>query len=140
MNELDIFCDFEPIDNSETEFKCKLCNNRMQYGMAATGLPQIPCIAKLSKPIPADNIKLVPVKSPSFPKKVYNFILALVDHLRTGAKRTSKEEREHRLSICSQCEFYDGLACTKCGCPITRHQQFISKLDWKNQKCPVGKW
>jgi len=134
---LDMFCDFEPVENSKTEFKCKHCTNIINYSLAETGLPQIPCIVKLSKGIDIEDIKFI---RPSIFTRIKNFLKALWSHLTTGAKRTSLEERQNRLAICTDCEHYDGVACTQCGCPITRHQQFVSKLDWKEQSCPVGKW
>lgn len=135
MTSLDIFCDLEPIGNSKTEFKCQHCKNVVNYNLAETGLPKIPCVVKLSNPV--ESVKFT---KPNIIVRIKNFLKALWSHLRTGAKRTSLEERQNRLAICTDCEYYDGVACTQCGCPITRHQQFVSKLDWKNQKCPVGKW
>ena len=137
MTSLDIFCDLEPIGNSKTEFKCKHCNNIINYSLAETGIPKIPCGVKLSNGINEKDIKFI---RPNMLTRRKNFLKALWSHLTTGAKRTSLEERQNRLAICTECEYYDGVACTQCGCPITRHQQFVSKLDWKNQKCPVGKW
>jgi len=137
ISSLDIFCDLEPIEDSKTEFKCKHCSNIISYALAETGLPQIPCAVKLSRDIDVKDIKYIRL---SMFTRIKNFLKALWSHLTTGAKRTSLEERQNRLAICTDCEYYDGVACTQCGCPITRHQQFVSKLDWKDQKCPVGKW
>ena len=137
MTSLDIFCDLEPVQNSKTQFKCQHCNNIINYDLAESGLPKIPCGVKLSKGISGKDIKFI---RPNILTRIKNFLKALWSHLTTGAKRTSLEERQNRLAICTDCEYYDGVACTQCGCPITRHQQFVSKLDWKNQKCPVGKW
>ena len=136
MDLLDIFCEFKPDTNKDT-YICKLCNNRMVYASMGEDLPKIPCIKKLSKPI---EIPKQAIKKPRIFKKIANFIKALFSHVLSGAKRTSLEERTQRLNICTACEYYDGIACTQCGCPITRYQQYLSKLDWKDQKCPVGKW
>jgi hypothetical protein len=132
---LDIFCEFEHKDDNT--YVCKLCNNRMSYVSKDGEIPKIPCVTKLSKPIPVPKVQH---QQPALHKKIFNFIVAVYNHIRNGGKRTTLEERTKRLNICTGCEYYDGIACTKCGCPITRYQQYISKLDWKDQKCPIGKW
>ena len=137
---MNIFCDLEKIDNNK--YKCKNCGNNMTYIDDGTGLPLIPCATKISESITENLNKSLQVKpnQPNIFRKGINFLLSAIKHILTGAKRTSKEERDRRLSICTECPYYDGVACTKCGCPITRYQQYISKLDWKDQKCPIGKW
>lgn len=133
---LDVFCDFTKDGDA---YICSLCGNRITYSVTDSTdgeLPKIPCPYKLSKPIKAPK----GINKLSWFKKLKNFAIALVQHIRTGGKRTSKEERDRRFNICLSCEHYDGTACTQCGCPITRYQKYISKLDWKDQKCPIGKW
>jgi hypothetical protein len=73
-------------------------------------------------------------------QKAANFAASAVKHVAAGMPRASDEERERRFAICQGCEFYDGKACTKCGCPVVRERQFISKLTWAGESCPVGKW
>lgn len=52
-----------------------------------------------------------------------------------GAARVSDEERERRLDICAQCEFFTMSGrCSKCGC----YMRFKAKL--RAGQCPVGKW
>lgn len=77
---------------------------------------------------------------PTFLQKAKNFAAAAVQHVAAGAPMASDEEVARRFSICQGCEFYDGKACMKCGCPIVRESKFISKLSWADQSCPVGKW
>lgn len=139
INVLDIFCDFIKDDKSSEEgnYVCKNCGNKMLY-ITPGDLPMIPCATKLSKPIQIPE-EFIPPRLRWY-EKLYNFSYAIIKHIMTGAKRTTLKERTARLNICTGCEYYDGVACTKCGCPITRYQQYISKLDWKDQKCPVGKW
>jgi len=108
-----LFCNL--INTKDDEFICTICENRYIVPDFDIDLPKLLC------------------------KKV-NFIVALIKHLLNGGKRTSKEERDRRYSICQGCEFFDKSSCTQCGCPISRHEKFISKLDWANQHCPVGKW
>lgn len=77
---------------------------------------------------------------PSLLTKAANFAKSAAAHVAAGMPRASDEEIERRFAICQGCEFYDGKACTKCGCPVVREQKFVSKLAWANEKCPVGKW
>lgn len=52
-----------------------------------------------------------------------------------GEKITvSNETQKSRMNICSQCEFFTGITCRKCGC----HIRFKAKL--QTEHCPVGKW
>lgn len=30
--------------------------------------------------------------------------------------------------------------CLECGCNITNKRQFMNKLAWSDQKCPLDKW
>ena len=76
----------------------------------------------------------------SLAQKAANFATSAVKHVAAGAPRCSQEQVDARFVICQGCEFFDGRACTKCGCPIVREKQFISKLSWANEKCPAGKW
>ena len=137
----DIFCDLESTDNN-TLYKCKNCMTT--YKTSKPDL-KIPCLNKLSKNnILIDNTYQVESvfrhNKPSFLIKIQNFLTALYKHMMSGARRTSAQERHRRYDICSSCEFFDGSACTKCGCPISRQARFISKLDWADQHCPIDKW
>ena len=79
-------------------------------------------------------------QGPGLLTKVANFTKSTVAHIAAGAPRTSDAEIERRFAICQGCEFYDGKACTRCGCPVVRESRFVSKLAWAGEKCPVGKW
>jgi hypothetical protein len=46
----------------------------------------------------------------------------------------SDEERDRRMAICQDCEFFTGLTCLKCGC-VARWKTKLA-----TEKCPVGKW
>ncbi len=46
----------------------------------------------------------------------------------------SDEEKERRLSICGECEFYTNGRCAKCGCYIN----FKTRLE--TEHCPIKKW
>lgn len=69
-----------------------------------------------------------------------NFAASAVKHIASGAPRCAQSQIDARFAICQQCEHFDGRACGKCGCPVVRERQFVSKLSWADQSCPVGKW
>jgi hypothetical protein len=77
---------------------------------------------------------------PSAARKAVNFAASLASHVAAGMPQASEEEVARRFAICQGCEHYDGKACKQCGCPVVREKQFISKLAWADQSCPVGKW
>jgi hypothetical protein len=81
-----------------------------------------------------------PRAKPGLAQKAANFAASAAKHVAAGMPQCSDEERERRFAICQGCEFYDGKACTKCGCPVAREKRFVSKLAWASEKCPVGKW
>jgi hypothetical protein len=78
--------------------------------------------------------------APSFLTKVKNFAVATAGHVAAGMPMASDEEILRRHDICRACEFLKDNACTKCGCPIVRERQYVSKLSWADQECPIGKW
>jgi hypothetical protein len=78
--------------------------------------------------------------APSFLTKVKNFAIASAKHIAAGAPMASDEEIIRRHDICLGCEFLKDNACTKCGCPVVRNKQYVSKLSWADSACPVGKW
>jgi hypothetical protein len=132
-----IFCEFKPTEEKD-KFICSLCDTILKFhGEDTEGtnsdLPLIPCSVKLSR---KENENILP----SITKRIRNFFKSLYHHVINGAKRTSPKERNRRLEICSKCEYYDGKVCLQCGCPILRQANFISKLDWKEQHCPINKW
>jgi hypothetical protein len=73
---------------------------------------------------------------------VVNFGAAVVQHVASGMKRATDEERSRRLSLCLTCEHYSPVAkaCKKCGCGVKTEAAFLDKLGWAEQRCPVGKW
>jgi hypothetical protein len=76
----------------------------------------------------------------TLPQKVANFATSAAKHLAAGMPRATEEQVAERFAICQACEHFDGKACRKCGCPIVREKQYISKLSWAGESCPVGKW
>lgn len=78
--------------------------------------------------------------APSLLTKAANFAKAAVKHVAAGAPMASEDEIARRHAICASCEFFTGTACAKCGCAVVREKQYLSKLSWADQSCPVGKW
>lgn len=72
--------------------------------------------------------------------KAVNFAASSVRHIAAGMPRCTQEQIDARYAICQQCEHFQDGACAKCGCPLVRERQYISKLSWANEECPVGKW
>jgi hypothetical protein len=97
-----------------------------------------------AKPKPGFTPPAVPdlsrADAPSFLTKVKNFAVASVKHVAAGAPMASDAEIIRRHDICMACEFFKDNACQKCGCPVVRAKQFLSKLSWAGESCPVGKW
>ena len=81
-----------------------------------------------------------PITGPSFLEKVGHFATSAVKHVAAGAPRCTDEQVAARHAICSGCEYFDGKACKKCGCPVSRERTYISKLSWAGESCPIGKW
>jgi hypothetical protein len=78
--------------------------------------------------------------SVSLADKARNFARSAAKHLAAGMPQATDEEVAARFAICQSCEHFDGAACRKCGCPVVRQKQFLSKLSWAAESCPVGKW
>lgn len=97
----------------------------------------------------ADTIT-VDETSPAYPRapkpglsivqRASNFTRSAVRHVVAGLPRASDAEIERRWSICQACEHLADGKCRKCGCPIIRERQFLSKLAWATESCPAGKW
>lgn len=81
-----------------------------------------------------------PRARPGIATRAVNFATSAAKHIAAGMPQCSDAERERRFAICQGCEFYDGSACSKCGCPVARERKWLSKLSWAGESCPVGKW
>ena len=104
-----------------------------------------PCIVRQH-----GDLIVVDVDHPAYPRhpkpglsliqKARNLAVSAAKHVAAGMPQASEEEVARRFAICQGCEHFDGRACRKCGCPVVRERQFISKLSWAAESCPVGKW
>ena len=81
-----------------------------------------------------------PEAGPSLLQKAKNFASSAAAHFAAGMPRCTQEQIDARYAICQGCEHFDGRACGLCGCPVVRERQFVSKLSWAGESCPVGKW
>lgn len=70
------------------------------------------------------------------------FIKSLFWHISRGLPKSSQNLINHRYDICATCDSYDFVnsQCLQCGCNINKKSQFLNKLAWADQKCPLNKW
>lgn len=123
-----IFCEF--LLQNDGYFQCINCGLKVKTTDGSP--PMFPC----SKSLHRSNDQ----SGPSFVEKVKNFASSVVDHVTSGMPTCTDEQIIKRHDICLQCEFFKNDTCQKCGCPLFRNKQFVSKLAWADQECPVGKW
>lgn len=74
--------------------------------------------------------------------RINTFIKSLFWHISKGCPKSSAFLIKQRYDICRQCSQFDGNKhiCLECGCNINNKKQFMNKLAWLDQKCPLGKW
>jgi uncharacterized paraquat-inducible protein A len=74
--------------------------------------------------------------------KIKTFLKSLFFHVWAGFPKTSQQEIEHRWQICISCDQFDQIntQCGICGCNLSRKKEFMNKLAWADQECPIGKW
>lgn len=79
-------------------------------------------------------------RPPSLLQKAANFAKSAASHIAAGVPMASEHDVAYRHAICVACEHFDGTSCLKCGCPVVRERNWLSKLSWAKEACPVGKW
>ena len=74
--------------------------------------------------------------------KIKNFIKSLAFHIWAGFPKANAKEIDYRYQICFNCEEFikQENMCGICGCNITNKKQFLNKLAWADQECPLKKW
>ena len=74
--------------------------------------------------------------------RLKTFVKSLFWHIYSGSPKCTLEQIRYRYLICSACDDYDkpSSTCNHCGCNITPKKQFLNKLAWADQKCPIDKW
>jgi len=119
---------------------CARCGRSVRVNASHVGRVHANCRNQsLPKP-PEPAPDLSRTDAPSFLTKVKNFAVASAKHVAAGMPMASDAEILRRHDICLACEFMKDGACQKCGCPIVRAKQYVSKLSWADSECPVGKW
>lgn len=74
--------------------------------------------------------------------KIKNFAVSLWFHIYNGFPKATKLEILQRYQICLECAEFDSAKseCSICGCRISNKSQFMNKLAWADQSCPLNKW
>lgn len=120
-----MFCSFIEINHGV--YRCSVCGITLES-------------SDYNKPVwPCSGIK-ISASEPSLVKKIKNFASSLSKHASNNFTIASDDKIQARFEICSRCEFFKDHVCSKCGCPINRHKNYISKLSWDSEKCPINKW
>ncbi len=75
-------------------------------------------------------------------KKVAKFLYALFWHCIEGFPTCNKKEILERYNICINCEEFNKKLsiCNECGCNLSDRKEFMNKLAWADQECPLSKW
>src|SRR4029434_4501387 len=58
------------------------------------------------------------------------------------APACTQDETDRRLAICKACPLFNGRLCTheSCRCNINSDLEFLHKLAWAAQRCPLRQW
>lgn len=74
--------------------------------------------------------------------RLKTFLKSLFWHINNGLPKSSQETINLRYKICVSCDKFDqkNNQCLVCGCNINNKRQFLNKLAWLDQKCPLNKW
>lgn len=83
------------------------------------------------------------VHLPNIVKLAGNLGIAVIRHILSGGKKSSRELILKRLEICERDTLYynDGV-CLHCGCNVNDKdaEEGLNKLAWEESKCPIGLW
>lgn len=74
--------------------------------------------------------------------RLNTFFRSLFFHILAGLPKSTKKEILDRYSICITCDQFDTnkSQCNVCGCNLSTKSEFLNKLAWADQECPLGKW
>lgn len=74
--------------------------------------------------------------------RMQTFLKSLFFHIYAGFPKATKYEINYRYLICTSCENYDRKfsQCALCGCNLSDKKEFLNKLAWADQECPIGRW
>lgn len=79
-------------------------------------------------------------KVPSTPVKAARFLQTVYRHIRSGRGFLPKEDILKRLAVCESCDQFTGKRCNLCGCCVEGQQNFLNKLAYPHESCPLKKW
>jgi hypothetical protein len=120
-------CEFVTFDGMH--FKCKNCGVQLRFTEYQHSAPVFVC---------KNNLKST--TELGFLQKIKNFAKATLTHLLLGSPMCDDNTIKLRYNICKQCEHFSNNSCKLCGCPLKQQRNYISKLAWADQKCPIEKW
>jgi hypothetical protein len=74
--------------------------------------------------------------------RIKTFVKSLFFHVLSGFPKSTHKEIFDRYNICIECPEFNKYKsqCNICGCNISKKSQFLNKLAWADQECPIGKW
>lgn len=135
MNNL--LCEFEPIEINPELLQCKYCSLIIQKRDSSK---KYMCRERVEEsaqnPDNNSHIRVKLVKS-----EILSSNNTQPTHTESADRQQcSQEQIDDRLSICNKCEFYQNNTCLQCGCALSRDRNFMNKLYWRDQSCPIGKW
>ena len=81
-----------------------------------------------------------PKDIPAITARLLRFSLAAIVHASKGNPTCTQEQIDERLGICTVCDDFTGSACKHCGCNCRKRKQYLNKLAWADQCCPINKW
>jgi hypothetical protein len=125
-----MLCNWRPTENIGQQYRCANCNNIVTITDDNQEPPQMICRS------------LLPINggaSDGLLSKRQLTSMLDINH-QNNTNMCSETEINNRHSICQGCEFFRLSTCSQCGCAITRDKTYASKLIFKNESCPVGKW
>lgn len=74
--------------------------------------------------------------------RLKTFLKSFIWHIRLGLPKSTQYQIDQRYAICIVCDKFNrkDSICNICGCNINKKKQFLNKLAWADQKCPINKW
>jgi uncharacterized paraquat-inducible protein A len=74
--------------------------------------------------------------------KIKTFLKSLWFHVWSGFPKSTQKEIDRRWNICISCDQFDkeNHQCSICGCNLSQKKEFMNKLAWADQECPLKKW
>ena len=74
--------------------------------------------------------------------RLKTFCKSLLFHIAAGQPKATLSQIRQRLDICMSCDRMNKVTneCMECGCNLSAKSQFLNKLAWADQECPLKKW